>query len=166
MPADQRRTALQAVALLAVAVVLAVWWWVGQSSDSQLDARAGGSSSARSAPPAAAPSLQDDSGLPTVRVADLPAEARQTLALIAAGGPYPHTRDGVVFQNRERLLPRKAGGYYREYTVPTPGEDDRGARRIITGKGGERFWTSDHYSSFSVIVLSVPESRAIQGGGS
>ena len=82
------------------------------------------------------------------QVADLPAEARHTLELIAAGGPYPYSRDGVVFQNRERLLPRKTGGYYHEYTVPTPGEGDRGARRIITGKGGERYWTADHYGSF------------------
>ena len=65
-----------------------------------------------------------------------------------------------MFQNRERLLPRKAGGYYREYTVRTPGEDDRGARRIITGRGGERYWTPDHYTSFRVIVPSV-----VAGGG-
>lgn len=160
MPADQRRTARLAVALLAVAVVLVVWWWVGQAPGGQFDGRADGSSSARSAPSAAAPAPKNDSGLPAVQVSDLPREARQTLELIADGGPFPYSRDGVVFQNRERLLPRKAGGYYREYTVRTPGEDDRGARRIITGKGGERYWTADHYASFSVIVGSVGEGGA------
>jgi ribonuclease T1 len=160
MPADQRRTARLAAVLLAVAVVLVVWWWVGHGASGQLDGRAGGGSSAQSAPSAAASARKDDSGLPTVQVADLPTEAQRTLDLIAAGGPYPYSRDGVVFQNRERLLPRKAGGYYHEYTGPTPGEDDRGARRIITGRGGERYWTADHYTSFRVIAFSV-----IQGGG-
>ena len=162
MPADQRRTVRLALAVLAVVVVLGVWWWVGQGSDGQLDASGGSSTtssrSAASREPAPAP--RDTSGLPSVEVADLPAEARHTLELISAGGPYPYTRDGVVFQNRERLLPRKAGGYYHEYTVPTPGEGDRGARRIITGKAGELYWTPDHYASFSVI-----ESSVIEGGG-
>ena len=124
--------------------------------------QSGGSSTTTSrsaADRASTPTRQDTSGLPSVAVADLPAEARHTLELIAAGGPYPYSRDGVVFQNRERLLPRKTGGYYREYTVPTPGEGDRGARRIITGKGGEQYWTADHYRSFSVIGPSV------EGGG-
>ena len=164
MPADQRRTARIAVALLAVVLVLVVWWWAGHGSDGRLDDRAGGGSSARSAPSSAGSASKDDSGLPTVQLADLPAEARRTLDLIAAGGPYPYSRDGVVFQNRERLLPRKAGGYYHEYTVPTPGEDDRGPRRIITGKGGERYWTPDHYASFSVIVVSVVGPSASEEG--
>jgi ribonuclease T1 len=87
-----------------------------------------------------------------VSVSDLPPEARKTVDLIKAGGPFPYDRDGVVFQNRERILPGKQRGYYREYTVPTPGENDRGARRIITGQQGELYWTADHYDSFSVIV--------------
>ena len=162
MPADPRRTGRLAVVLAAVAAVLLVWWWVGQASGGSFDGTAQGRASATSSVSAAAPSAQDTSGLPTVQVAQLPVQARQTLDLIAAGGPYPYPRDGVVFQNRERLLPRKAGGYYREYTVPTPGEDDRGARRIIVGKGGEAYWTADHYASFSVIVLGVVD----EGGGS
>jgi ribonuclease T1 len=161
MPADQRRTTRLAMALLAVAVVLVVWWWADQGSQGQPQDRAGGGSSARSAPSTAATAPTDGSRLARVQLADLPAEARRTLDLIAAGGPYPYSRDGVVFQNRERQLPRRAGGYYHEYTVPTPGEADRGARRIITGQGGERFWTPDHYTTFSVIVLD-----ALAGGGS
>ena len=90
-------------------------------------------------------------GLPVVQVADLPPEARATLLLIDAGGPFPYGQDGAVFQNREGLLPDRAEGHYREYTVPTPGVDGRGARRIVTGEGGELYWTDDHYGSFSRI---------------
>ncbi len=93
-----------------------------------------------------------ESGLATVTVADLPPEARRTLTLIDDGGPFPYARDGVVFGNRERLLPRKDQGYYREYTVPTPGENDRGARRIVAGNSGERYYTIDHYRSFREVV--------------
>ena len=82
----------------------------------------------------------------------LPAEARHTLRLIREGGPYPYERDGVVFGNRERLLPMQARGYYREYTVPTPGVKHRGARRIVAGRGGELYYTEDHYRSFKRIV--------------
>jgi ribonuclease T1 len=92
------------------------------------------------------------SGLPTVEVADLPPEARRTLALIDGGGPFPFARDGAVFGNRERLLPRRNEGYYREYTVPTPGRDDRGARRIVAGDVGDRYYTSDHYRSFREVA--------------
>ena len=87
-----------------------------------------------------------------VRVADLPQEARQTLALIRAGGPFPHARDGVVFGNREGLLPKRNRGYYREYTVKTPGARDRGARRIVAGANGELYYTDDHYRSFKRII--------------
>jgi len=86
-----------------------------------------------------------------IAVAELPPEARSTLALIKAGGPFPYARDGTVFGNRERLLPRRAGGYYREYTVRTPGARDRGARRIVSGGGGEYFYTPDHYRTFRRI---------------
>jgi ribonuclease T1 len=92
------------------------------------------------------------SDLPAVMPADLPAEARQTLELIERDGPFPYEQDGGVFQNRERLLPRKPSGYYREYTVETPGSDDRGARRIVAGRNGERYYTDDHYSSFVEVV--------------
>ena len=158
MPADQRRIVRLGLVLLAVAVVLGGWWWVAQGSGGQLDESGGApTTSSRSAPgQAPAPAPGEAGGLPSVDAADLPTEARRTLELISTGGPYAYSRDGAVFQNRERLLPRRAGGYYREYTVPTPGEGDRGARRIITGKGGERYWTPDHYRSFSVIEGGGP----------
>lgn len=91
---------------------------------------------------------KDADGFTLVRATQLPKEAQQTLALIDKGGPYPYERDGIVFQNRERILPGKASGYYREYTVVTPGSSDRGARRVIVGNGGERYYTADHYESF------------------
>ena len=113
---------------------------------------------AASAPAAAPPSsakatgAPNVSGLPTVRESQLPAEGRRTLALIRRGGPYPYTRDGVTFGNFERILPRKASGYYKEYTVPTPGESDRGARRIVAGQAGDKYYTADHYGSFKFIA--------------
>ena len=90
--------------------------------------------------------------LPTVAVSDLPPEARHTLELIDAGGPFPYEQDGVVFHNYEGVLPPESDGYYHEYTVETPGSDDRGARRIVTGAEGEYYWTDDHYQSFDRIL--------------
>lgn len=86
-----------------------------------------------------------------IGLAELPPEARETLALIEAGGPFPYARDGTVFRNREGLLPARPRGYYREYTVRTPGVRDRGARRIVAGRGGEFYYTRDHYRSFRRI---------------
>ncbi|MDO9314160.1 MAG: ribonuclease domain-containing protein [Burkholderiaceae bacterium] len=92
-----------------------------------------------------------------VALEQLPGEARKTHRLIHSGGPFPYSKDGTVFANRERLLPAHTRGYYREYTVPTPGSRDRGARRIICG--GLRlvapeacFYSGDHYASFGRIV--------------
>ena len=87
-----------------------------------------------------------------VALSELPAEARETLRLIRRGGPFPHARDGIVFGNREGLLPRAQRGSYREYTVPTPGRRDRGARRIIGSATGEFYYTADHYRSFRRIL--------------
>jgi ribonuclease T1 len=93
--------------------------------------------------------------LPTVHVRELPPEAQATLALIKRGGPFPYRKDGSVFANRERKLPVKPRGYYTEYTVPTPGARDRGARRIVAGgdpaTSGEYYYTDDHYQSFRRI---------------
>ena len=89
--------------------------------------------------------------LAEVDAATLPKEARETLALIRSGGPFPHQKDGSVFGNRESLLPKRERGYYREYTVRTPGARDRGARRIIAGRGGEYYYTEDHYRTFRRI---------------
>ncbi|MCE1178761.1 MAG: ribonuclease [Micrococcales bacterium] len=92
-----------------------------------------------------------DSGLRRVPESQLPKQARATLDLIRAGGPFPYRRDGAVFLNRERILPKQRRGYYLEYTVRTPGEDDRGARRIVSGDDGDRYYTDDHYVSFRQI---------------
>ncbi|MEO5670139.1 MAG: ribonuclease [Ramlibacter sp.] len=92
----------------------------------------------------------------TVRVAELPREGRVTYELIRVGGPFRYDKDGAVFGNRERILPARKRGFYREYTVATPGSRDRGARRIVCG-GPQRtpdacYYTADHYASFRMIV--------------
>lgn len=147
-------------ALLLAALIVGVYLaGNGEGTDAptapatQATATTAASSTARGTPTTrAGTSTTGTSGLRTVRRSELPAEAQATLALIAKGGPYPYDRDGVVFENREGILPRKASGYYHEYTVETPGSDDRGARRIVTGKSGELFYTDDHYVSFREIV--------------
>ena len=104
-----------------------------------------------SASAAPAPLLLADAGT-RVSLDSYPAEERgaieKTLARIDAGGPFPYRQDGTVFSNREHLLPAEAHGYYHEYTVPTPGSADRGARRIVMGNQGEAYYTDDHYRSF------------------
>jgi ribonuclease T1 len=98
------------------------------------------------------PGRDPESGLPFVELGGLPAEARLTVQRIDSGGPFPYPKDGVVFGNRERLLPAQTAGYYREYTVPTPGSGDRGARRIVTGdRNRQLFYTGDHYLTFARI---------------
>lgn len=94
---------------------------------------------------------QAGADIPWIAQQQLPAEARTTLQRINEGGPFPFDRDGIVFGNFERLLPQHKRGYYREYTVPTPGLRHRGARRIVTGEAGERYYTADHYRSFRRI---------------
>ena len=103
--------------------------------------------------------VSSDSGSPPsthpVAASALPAQARETIRAIEAGGPFPYPEDGVVFDNREHLLPGKPTGYYHEYTVTTPGSDDRGARRIVVGgKDREFYYTGDHYASFRRIQLN------------
>lgn len=92
----------------------------------------------------------------TIVAAQLPGEAVNTLNLIAAGGPYPYEKDGIVFGNHERLLPPHRRGYYHEYTVPTPRAHNRGARRIVCGGPLKRtdncYYSDDHYTSFNRIV--------------
>lgn len=93
----------------------------------------------------------------SVALTELPREAQRTEQLIRAGGPFPYAKDGTAFGNRERLLPRRERGYYREYTVPTPGSRNRGARRIVCGGVEVRqpeacYYTDDHYASFRRIV--------------
>lgn len=129
-----------AVCVVVLLVIAAFALWPGRAIE------------AREAPPATTKSP------PTILEADLPKEAKATLALIAKGGPFPYSKDGVTFSNRERLLPKQARGYYREYTVKTPGARNRGARRIVCGGTAnanaatrECYYTDDHYASFRRI---------------
>ena len=151
--------------LLLAAVLLVAWLLVDGGGQADPSGRATDSSTTPSASPDSSPSsttavgprgsatTHPESGLPVVQVADLPPEAAETLDLIDAGGPFPEPdRDGSTFENREDLLPDHPLGYYKEYTVPTPGRDDRGARRIVAGEGGELYYTGDHYRSFSRIA--------------
>jgi ribonuclease T1 len=92
------------------------------------------------------------SNLPTIDVADMPPEAVATLALIDQGGPYPFRQDGTIFGNFEHRLPERERGYYREFTVVTPGENDRGRRRLIAGAAGDIYYTDDHYETFRQVL--------------
>ncbi|MFE9402874.1 ribonuclease domain-containing protein [Streptomyces sp. NPDC006530] len=119
----------------------------------------GGKDSAKPAGPSASASVSAATstpawakGMAAVPADRLPPEARRTLTLIDKGGPYPYSKDGVVFGNVEKLLPRQKRGYYHEYTVETPNSRDRGARRLITGQGGEFYYTDDHYKTFKAVL--------------
>jgi ribonuclease T1 len=143
-----------------------VWWTQGDGGTPAPSAQDSATASAtaspthdytetntRSAEPSQQPAGTDPvSGLPLVALAELPPEAADTVDLIDAGGPFPEDEDGGTFENREELLPDEPRGYYAEYTVPTPGSDDRGARRIVAGDEGELYWTGDHYRSFERIT--------------
>ncbi|HYD94050.1 MAG TPA: ribonuclease [Noviherbaspirillum sp.] len=98
---------------------------------------------------------REGDGLGVVPVDRLPREAQQTLALIKQGGPFPYRKDGSVFRNYEGVLPKQKRGYYHEFTVPTPGARNRGARRIVAGgdprTSGEYYYTEDHYATFRRI---------------
>lgn len=141
------------VGLLAV-VLVALGAWLVSGRDPGAPASSSGESVTSTSAQVSATSpgaVDPDSGLPWVDPAALPPEARDVLALIDAGGPFPYDQDDEIFGNYEGLLPDHETGYYREYTVETPGSDDRGARRIIAGAAGERYWTADHYASFERI---------------
>jgi ribonuclease T1 len=90
--------------------------------------------------------------MPSVAIAQLPPEAQRTVRAVREGGPFRYERDGAVFGNFEGLLQRRARGYYREYTVETPGLKHRGARRIVAGAKGELYYTDDHYRTFRRMV--------------
>lgn len=127
-----RRANKPLVALVALMVALAVGYAIHASN--------GGSSGRH---------------MSTVPLSSLPPQAIETVRLIQHGGPFPYPHsDGAVFHNLEHRLPREPDGYYREYTVPTPGSPDRGARRIIAGAHGEYFYTADHYESFQRVEVS------------
>jgi ribonuclease T1 len=129
--------------LLIAILLVGLGWWLGGRPHNGAEARA-----PATVQPATVEVDRKPSPKPSTELAGLPAEVAETLALIDRGGPFPYAKDGTVFQNREGQLPRKQRGYYHEYTVPTPGEHDRGARRLISGGGGEIYYTGDHYRSF------------------
>jgi ribonuclease T1 len=131
------------VALVALAVALAIGYGVkALGSD-------GGTTPHRTSPASASASV---SASGRVALSSLPAQAGATVQLIQSGGPFPYPRnDGVVFHNNEHRLPSERDGYYHEYTVPTPGSSDRGARRIVTGASGEFWYTGDHYDTFQRV---------------
>jgi ribonuclease T1 len=132
---------------LLLAVAVAALQWI-ESRPPQVEPRANGGVQAE-APPAS------DATPPSRHPGFLPPEAVATLEQIERGGPFPHDRDGSVFQNRERRLPDQPRGYYREYTVPTPGARDRGARRIVAGGQPPEvyYYTDDHYRSFRRVEI-------------
>jgi ribonuclease T1 len=104
------------------------------------------------APKASAPAAVAPADVGEICESKLPKEAHETLDLIEKGGPYPYPQDGTVFQNREGILPDQQEGYYHEFTVETPGSDDRGAKRIVTGEEKqEDYFTEDHYESFDKV---------------
>lgn len=137
--------------LLALALLLAWQYLPRDSAPTPAPSVASGPAAARGPTPIELPAPSREQSLPDARLpAFLPAEARRTITLIQRGGPFPHRQDGSVFGNREGHLPQKQRGWYREYTVDTPGLSHRGARRIVTGGNPPRDWyyTSDHYDSF------------------
>ena len=148
---------LLGVLLLAVALLSGCRQGDAARPDSAASTASGMPSTSPSASPPSASvggssrssGVDAESGLLWVAESALPVQARRTLALIRAGGPYPYPRnDDQSFGNREGRLPAKPAGYYTEYTFVTPGEQDRGPRRIIAGVGGERYYTEDHYESY------------------
>lgn len=141
--------------LVAIVVAVAGYLLYDPNPDTQVNGRFG--TSVTVTPPintdsTDAPTTGDPSGLPLVARSALPPEAIDTVRAIEADGPFRFDRDGVTFENREGLLPAQVTGYYHEYTVVTPGSDDRGARRIIAGAAGELYYTDDHYGSFARII--------------
>lgn len=119
----------------------------GAGSASASGPASSGANGVRTADPALKPS-----GMATIAESALPGEARDVIRRIDVGGPFEYRQDGVTFENRERLLPAEPSGYYREYTVTTPGAPDRGARRLILGREGQLYYTPDHYRSFFWVV--------------
>lgn len=127
-------------------LLVAGFLWVRQGSGEAINPRPAATASTAST--AAATPV---SGLPTIAESALPPQARDTLALIRGGGPWPHRQDDGVFGNREGILPARPRSYYREYTVETPGSAGRGPRRIVAGADGDLYWTTDHYATFRQI---------------
>lgn len=141
--ADRRLGSLAAI--VAIVAGLLVVWWIdrGENQVHRVEAPAGSAvTRVEALPPIEASWIADP---------DERAAVTRIAALIDRGGPFAFAKDGAVFENRERRLPRRPPGYWREYTVPTPGEDDRGARRLVAGDRHELYYTRDHYQSFTAL---------------
>ncbi|MER7842827.1 ribonuclease [Kitasatospora sp. NPDC096077] len=163
------KSPLVVVAVLILAVLAGVGYLLAgkggsshpKAAASATSTTAGGSAAKPSAPKPSPPAgggpapsgtwVPADPALADVCRTKLPSQAQDTLGLIAKGGPYPYNRDGIVFENRESRLPKKGNGYYHEFTVVTPGSNDRGTRRVVTGGAGEQYWSADHYATFQEI---------------
>jgi ribonuclease T1 len=140
-----RRWRRPQLALLALVVAVGVGYGIeALHQGGSATTRPSATANASTAPPSG-----------SVGLSSLPVQVAQTVRLIKAGGPFPYSQDGVVFDNNEHLLPSQPRGYYHEYTVPTPGASDRATRRIVTGRNGEYFYTSDHYESFRRLNLTA-----------
>src|SRR4249919_2976959 len=153
---DMRRHLRNPWVWVAAAILFAAWlfWPRTVQSPAPHEVPPAQSAPSQSAPASGGVAAVDASFSPAPAPApDLPPEALHTLQLIARGGPFPHRQDGQVFGNREHLLPPQPRGFYREYTVDTPGAGNRGARRIITGGQPVQAWyyTDDHYASFRAL---------------
>ncbi|MFJ3215154.1 ribonuclease [Kitasatospora sp. NPDC086801] len=165
----RRKSPLVVVAVLILALVAGIGYLLagkGGSSHPKAAASSTATTAGASAPKPSAPKpsppaggtpapsgtwVPADPALADVCRTKLPSQAQDTLGLIAKNGPYPYNRDGIVFENRESRLPKKSGGYYHEFTVVTPGSNDRGTRRVVTGGSGEQYWSPDHYATFQEI---------------
>ncbi len=135
------------IRLLLASCLVGLGWWLGSSpSRDAAEAREPASASAPASADNETTTPRATSG--RTNLTGLPPEVGEVLTLIDRGGPSAYAKDGTVFQNREGNLPKKPRGYYREYTVPTPGAGNRGARRLVAGADGEVYYTGDHYRSF------------------
>ena len=141
------------VVVLVVGTLALLWGLARPDAEVSVAPPPMASSSTASAPEGSGAARTPDSGLPRIAESDLPAEATVTLRLVRSDGPFPFDEDDEVFGNREGLLPERPRGYYREFTVETPGEDDRGPRRLVEGRGGDLYWTTDHYASFRQVEV-------------
>ncbi len=150
------RTNLVAGAAALIVMMVAFLVFSGTADDVDVNADAGTSLTVAETTATTLVDTSDTaaqfSDLPSITLDELPLEAIETLFLIEDGGPYPYRQDDGTFQNREGILPDRPQEHYREYTVDTPGSPDRGARRIVSGADGERYYTDDHYDSFREIV--------------
>ena len=147
-----RRTTNPLAALAVVIAVAVVAWWTGGTDSTERlrhRTRDEGRPEARTTPEPARTAPEPARTTPEqARTTPEQAQLQATLALIDRGGPFRYRQDGATFANRERRLPQQPHGYYREYTVPTPGAKNRGARRVVKGRKGEIWYTRDHYRTF------------------